>query len=91
MARSVRPGGGGRRGWIKGPPVLHGMINDLQRSGGQLLFFLIGQTLTGSRQRSDRRVSVCVKREERRGAFRETTVGDECQGGEVKGGIGRLA
>lgn len=29
------------RGWIKGPPVLHGMINDLQISGGQP--FLIGQ------------------------------------------------
>lgn len=24
-----------RRSWIRGPPVLHGMINDLQISGGQ--------------------------------------------------------
>lgn len=31
----------GRRGWIKGPPVLHGMINDVQISGGHP--FLIGQ------------------------------------------------
>lgn len=26
-------------GWIKGPPVLHGMINDLQISGGPAPFF----------------------------------------------------
>lgn len=29
-------------GWIKGPPVLHGMINDLQINGGPTPF-LIGQ------------------------------------------------
>lgn len=34
-------GGWGGGGWIKGPPVLHRMINDLQISGVQP--FLIGQ------------------------------------------------
>lgn len=35
--------GGWVVGWIKGPPVLHGMINDLLISGGPSPPFLIGQ------------------------------------------------
>ena len=52
----------GRRGWIKGPPVLQGMINDLQISGANLFD---SAALMDSRQGSDSRVSICVKREKR--------------------------
>lgn len=42
--------GGWVVGWIKGPPVLHGMINDPQISGGPTPFF-DRATLTDSRTR----------------------------------------
>lgn len=47
-------------GWIKGPPVRHGMINDLQISGADLFD---RPALRDVRRGSDSRVSQCANRE----------------------------